>query len=55
MKKTVRFFALALCAMAVFAFLGCSKKVDDKITIGGIFPLSGGVAVYGVEIGRAHV
>lgn len=49
MKKTVRFFALALCAMAVFAFLGCSKKVDDKITIGGIFPLSGGVAVYGVE------
>ena len=40
-------FALA-AALALFA-TGCSKSESDTINIGGIFPLSGDVAVYGVE------
>ena len=44
-------FVLA-AALALFAS-GCSKSESDTINIGGIFPLSGDVAVY--EIGRAHV
>ena len=40
-------FALA-AALALFA-AGCSKSESDTIAIGGIFPLSGDVAVYGVE------
>lgn len=46
MKKIVGFAALV--AMA-FAFLGCSKKSSDTVKIGGVAPLSGSVAVYGVE------
>jgi branched-chain amino acid transport system substrate-binding protein len=47
MKK----LGLLLCALSCLASLvvtGCKAK-DDNITIGGIFPLSGAVAVYGVE------
>ena len=40
-------FALA-AAFALFAS-GCSKSESDTIQIGGLFPLSGDVAVYGVE------
>ncbi len=39
----------ALTAAALFAFASCGKKDSDSITIGGIFPLSGNVSVYGVE------
>lgn len=46
MKKIVGFAALV--AMA-FTFLGCSKKSSDTVKIGGVAPLSGSVAVYGVE------
>lgn len=40
-------FVLA-AVLALFAS-GCSKSESDTINIGGIFPLSGDVAVYGVE------
>lgn len=39
----------ALTAAALFALASCGKKDSDSITIGGIFPLSGNVSVYGVE------
>ena len=39
----------ALTAAAFFALASCAKKESDSITIGGIFPLSGNVSVYGVE------
>ena len=46
MKKSVILLALT----AAFVLAGCSKKSDaDTIKIGGVAPLSGGVAVYGVE------
>ncbi|MDR0786146.1 MAG: ABC transporter substrate-binding protein [Treponema sp.] len=45
MKKM---FAVLICAV-IFVFAGCTKNSADVITIGGIFPLSGTVAVYGVE------
>jgi branched-chain amino acid transport system substrate-binding protein len=41
--------AAALTCAALVAFAGCKAKNADVITIGGIFPLSGPVAVYGVE------
>ena len=50
MKKLLKngiAFAL-VSAMAVSAF-AAKKKGSDQIKIGGIFPLSGAVAVYGVE------
>ena len=34
---------------AVFCLAGCSKKQDNSIKIGGVFPLTGAVSVYGVE------
>ena len=46
MKK---FAMTALAAAALFALASCGKKDSDSITIGGIFPLSGNVSVYGVE------
>lgn len=46
MKK---FAFAALAAAALFALASCGKKDSDSITIGGIFPLSGNVSVYGVE------
>ncbi len=46
MKKFVlSVFALA----AIFCAVGCSKKDSESIKIGGVFPLTGGVSVYGVE------
>lgn len=45
--KKIAFAALALAA--VFCVSGCSKKVSDSIKIGGVFPLTGAVSVYGVE------
>lgn len=45
MKKFIGF----ACASAVLLFAGCSKGEGDIVKIGGIAPLSGAVAVYGVE------
>jgi branched-chain amino acid transport system substrate-binding protein len=47
MKKTLRTAAFALIAGSVL-FVAC-KSDSDTIKIGGIFPLSGEVAVYGLE------
>ncbi|MDR2133929.1 MAG: ABC transporter substrate-binding protein [Treponema sp.] len=47
MKRSVLLFMALFCA-ASQVFPGGSKE-SDTITIGGIFPLSGSVAVYGVE------
>jgi branched-chain amino acid transport system substrate-binding protein len=47
MKRAGFLLSAALCA-AFLAFSGCKAKSDD-IVIGGIFPLSGPVAVYGIE------
>ncbi|MBQ9495340.1 MAG: ABC transporter substrate-binding protein [Treponema sp.] len=49
MKKIVCFVAAVLLAVSFFA--GCSSD-SDSIKIGGVFPLSGSVAVYGVECKR---
>ena len=49
MKKMVKVLALSAMAVSAFGFLGCSKAKEDKVVIGGVAPLSGGVAVYGVE------
>lgn len=46
MKKSLGVLAFA---SAVFALAGCSKKSSDTVKIGGVAPLSGSVAVYGVE------
>jgi branched-chain amino acid transport system substrate-binding protein len=43
-----RMFAIIICA-TIFILASCTKKSVDAITIGGIFPLSGAVAVYGEE------
>ena len=45
MKKFIGF----ACASAVLLFASCSKGEGDIVKIGGIAPLSGAVAVYGVE------
>jgi branched-chain amino acid transport system substrate-binding protein len=47
MRKTIRGAACAAMAVCIF-FAGC-KGDSDTVKIGGIFPLSGDVAVYGVE------
>lgn len=57
MKKLVKVVAVMLAT--VFVFAGCSKKEattastsskgGESFKIGGVFPLSGDVAVYGVE------
>ncbi len=53
MKKTLKVFMVL--ALAVVFLTGCTKKDSDvkkeaeDIKIGGIFPLSGPVAVYGIE------
>ncbi|MDR1985388.1 MAG: ABC transporter substrate-binding protein [Treponema sp.] len=50
MKKFVLvLWGLGLTASLVFAGGGAEAKGSGAITIGGIFPLSGPVAVYGVE------
>lgn len=52
-KKSIPFFGYAAFVTAVAAvlvfFAGCAKKESDHFVIGGIFPLSGPVAVYGNE------
>jgi len=47
MKKIFVLFVVALCAMSLV--LSCKKKESDSVSIGAIFPLSGGVAFYGNE------
>lgn len=47
MKKFVKVMALAMAGL--FAFTGCGEKSADTIKIGTIGPLSGAVAVYGVD------
>jgi branched-chain amino acid transport system substrate-binding protein len=47
MKRAAFVLGAVLCA-ALLAFSACKAKSND-ITIGGIFPLSGPVAVYGIE------
>ncbi|GMO48470.1 MAG: ABC transporter substrate-binding protein [Termitinemataceae bacterium] len=48
MKRNKVVFLAFGCA--VLAFIGCSKpQVENTIKIGGIFPLTGDVAVYGTE------
>ena len=47
-----RIMALAgvlLFVVLTVSFVGCSKADSDTIKIGGVFPLSGPVAVYGIE------
>lgn len=46
-KKTM--LVLFVVMIAGMMFIGCSKETSDTIKIGGIFPLSGSVAVYGTE------
>lgn len=47
MKKIMN---VAVAATAALLLFGCSqKKAADSLKIGGVFPLSGDVAVYGVE------
>lgn len=52
-KKSIPFFGYAAFVTAVAAvlvfFADCAKKESDHFVIGGIFPLSGPVAVYGNE------
>ena len=49
-KNAVLKLALAVAFVAaVFAFSGCKKAESKTIKIGGIYPLSGNVAVYGTE------
>mgnify|MGYP002855454608 CR=1 FL=1 len=47
MKKVV--VALSMAMVGLLAFIGCSGKTEETIKIGAIGPLSGGVAVYGVD------
>lgn len=47
MKKVIKTLLIAL--FTLIFFIGCSKEDTSVIKIGGIFPLSGDVAVYGVE------
>ncbi len=51
MKKVKFISRITLLGVALFGFMfsGCAKKTAKTITIGGIFPLSGNVAVYGTE------
>jgi branched-chain amino acid transport system substrate-binding protein len=50
MKKTFKQSAMLVIAVLCFLFVvvGC-KKGGETIKIGGIFPLSGAVSVYGIE------
>ncbi len=47
--KKIALFALLTVLSLSFVFVGCGPKETDTIKIGGIFPLSGAVAVYGIE------
>ncbi len=46
MKKVVGFTSVLVMALSL---AGCSKNAGDTVKIGGVAPLSGSVAVYGVE------
>jgi len=48
-KNTMLKVSFALSAVAALLFVGCAKAESKTIKIGGIYPLSGNVAVYGVE------
>ncbi|NLK45096.1 MAG: ABC transporter substrate-binding protein [Treponema sp.] len=47
MKKVIKLIGVLSFALVIFT--GCAKKDSGSIKIGGIFPLSGPVAVYGIE------
>jgi branched-chain amino acid transport system substrate-binding protein len=49
MKLTAKIACAAASAVIAVSTIGCSKKESNTINLGGIFPLSGNVAVYGVE------
>ncbi|MBE6349708.1 MAG: ABC transporter substrate-binding protein [Spirochaetaceae bacterium] len=50
MKKIAKISLAVVFMVACFGFLaGCSKESSNTIKVGGIFPLSGAVAVYGTE------
>lgn len=60
MKKTVKVLAMVLVvAMAAASFAGCTKdkagsgSKDDKYLIGGIGPVTGGAASYGLAVKNA--
>ena len=44
-----RFALAAIAAAAIFGLAGCGKKESNNVVIGGVFPLTGAVSVYGVE------
>ncbi len=46
--KKMKVAAAVMCMFAAL-FVGCKTQDSNTITIGGIFPLSGSVAVYGIE------
>ncbi|HNY21444.1 MAG TPA: ABC transporter substrate-binding protein [Treponemataceae bacterium] len=48
-KNTMLKVSFALSAIAAVLFVGCAKAESKTVKIGGIYPLSGNVAVYGVE------
>ncbi len=48
-KNTMLKVSFALSAIAALLFVGCAKAESKTVKIGGIYPLSGNVAVYGVE------
>ena len=49
MKLSAKLACAAAAGIMALTAVGCSKKSSNTIKIGGIFPLSGSVAVYGVE------
>lgn len=44
-----KLFIFTMISAVLLVFAGCAKKESNVIKIGGIFPLSGDVAVYGIE------
>lgn len=48
-KNPAKLFLAVFTVVSALFFAGCAGKESDTIKIGGIFPLSGKVAVYGVE------
>ncbi|MBE6349195.1 MAG: ABC transporter substrate-binding protein [Spirochaetaceae bacterium] len=49
MKKTFSVVMVLVLFISLFFLVGCAKTESNTIKIGGIFPLSGPVAVYGTE------
>lgn len=48
-KKGKVLLCTLIVASATMLFVGCGKEATETIKVGGIFPLSGPVAVYGIE------